>query len=64
MAVMKRDVGHEKSKLLVCAFNFLPYNDTSSNVAAKTSYGLPPYGDCDCRQQLSLSCSTTTVYNP
>lgn len=38
MAVMKRDVGHEKSKLLVCAFNFLPYNDTSSNVAAKRLY--------------------------
>lgn len=38
MALLKRDVGNKKSKKLVCAFNFPPYNDTSSNVAAKRLY--------------------------
>lgn len=35
MVILKRDIGNKKSKKLVCAFNFPPYNDTSSNVAAK-----------------------------
>lgn len=35
MVVVKREINNKKSKKLVCAFNFLPYNDTSSNVAAK-----------------------------
>lgn len=38
MVVAKRDTGNKMSKKLVCAFNFLPYNDTSSNVAAKRLY--------------------------
>lgn len=38
MVVAKRNIGNKKSKKLVCAFNFLPYNDTSSNVAAKRLY--------------------------
>ena len=38
MVVLKRKLVSKKSNKLVCAFNFLPYNDTSSNVAAKRLY--------------------------